>query len=265
MKVFISVCMFLFFSASIFADTSQEYMDQRLKDSMTVTGHLFPDDRKHMQRVVTRVNECSKKNVWFQSGYERQDVLHTRLEKGNKRCEVVIHEMLRRDYPFSLSFDFMVEGTTRSTSDQWFMISQVHSKPNKKIESWRCPVLSLESHKGKLRMFSRWDSNKASVTFPGKTCAQNGTSISSRTMFRDYDYNADTWYNVKIIGTFSFTNENACLSVYIDDALVANECGLNTFNDHFHPFFKLGSYKPTTWRMNDDIRINYDNIKFNQD
>ena len=251
-------------SRPAFADSSQEYMDSRLKKSMTVTGHLFPNARKHPQRVITRVDECNKSDVWFQSGFDRQDVLHTRLEKGKKRCEVVIHEMLRRDHPFSFSFDFMVEDTNRSTSDQWFMIAQVHSKPGKG-ESWRCPVLSFESHQGKFRMYNRWDTNKYSITYPGRTCAQPGTSIGSRTMFEGYDYEPDTWYNIEISGKFSFIDEHACLTVYINGEMVGFECGYNTFNDFFHMFVKLGIYKPTTWRTLDQIKIRYNNIKFHQE
>lgn len=258
--------------SNAFANTDNQTInmpDLLLDQKISISGNLDTKDRKHPQIPIIKADECSKNNLSVKTNHygESIEVVLARAKSGyqKKRCELVVHGALRREKEFKLSYNFKINDNRYSdeVDPTWFALMQFHSKPNKN-EAWRCPILALESHDGTLRMFNRWDSQQVSTTVNG-TCADDGNSIQSRTMFRDIPYESDRWYKIEIAGQLSWQDDTeACLTVSIDDAVVAEECGPNTFNDWYQPFLKFGVYKPTTWRLDKEIRVEYKNIEYIQ-
>ena len=243
--------------------------DLLLGAQIKVTGNLDTTRTKYPQKPVVQVNECNKENLTLKTNHYGDSIElllpYVAPPNSKKRCELVVNGALRREKGFKLSYLFKVKDNQYSeTADpQWFAFMQFHSKPNKG-EQWRCPILALESYNGTLRMFNRWDAQTVSTTVNG-TCANEGNSIESRTMFRDISYQSDMWYKFEINGKLSFEEDtDACLTVLLDDAVIANECGPNTFNDWYHPYLKLGIYKPTSWSVQEDVRVEYKNVEYVQ-
>ncbi|WP_104400839.1 heparin lyase I family protein [Vibrio penaeicida] len=191
------------------------------------------------------------------------DVTKLKMNKApnRKRCEFAIQDVVKRDTPFKFSFDFKTNDNFAHYS-QWHSYFQLHSVPDQG-EAWRCPIMALESVNGTLRMFNRWDENQISVTKNG-SCGGAGNSIEYRKLFSDYYYEADSWYNVEISGELSH-NKDACLTVKINDEVLSDVCGPNTFNDIQKPYIKFGIYKPTSWEVdNEEIELSVKNIRYHE-
>ncbi|WP_165569599.1 heparin lyase I family protein [Corallincola luteus] len=178
-----------------------------------------------------------------------------------KRCEVAVHDLLERDRPFSLSFKFKT-AAENSSDHYWHSYFQVHSFPDEG-EQWRCPIMALEALQGELRMFNRSD-KEAIAHLPNGTCAGEGNSISSRTLFENLPLTPEVWHEFRMSGVLS-TSDSACLTVEIDGYVVSAECGANTFNDKSSPFLKFGIYNPTGWNGISTLSIEYKDIYFSND
>ncbi len=246
-------------------DLSELLLGQQVK----ITGNLETNHKKHPQIPILKVDECSKHNLALKTNYygDSVELMLPYAESGyqKKRCEIVVHGALRRNKEFKLSYHFKVNDNRYSelVDPKWFALMQFHNKPNKN-EAWRCPILALESYNGTLRMFNRWDSQQISTTVNG-TCANAGNSIQSRVMFRDIPYEANRWYKFEIEGELAWEDDSdVCLTVRLDDAEIAYECGPNTFNDWYQPYLKFGIYKPTTWRLYNEVRVEYKDIEYVQ-
>ncbi|CCO46718.1 exported hypothetical protein [Vibrio nigripulchritudo SOn1] len=221
-------------------------------NQMDLGGSSTPNEKVHI--------ECHMDLIGVNLTH-REDVITQKMNKApnRKRCEFAVQGVLKRDTPFSLSFDFKVNSNFAHYK-QWQSYFQIHNRPDKG-ERWRCPILALESVNGALRMFNRWDPNSMSVT-KNHTCANKGNSIQSRTLFRNVPYESNTWHRVELSGELSHSKD-ACLTVKIDGNVVSDVCGPNTFNDEKEPYFKLGIYKPTSWETSDEeIVIQYKNIRY---
>ena len=180
------------------------------------------------------------------------------LTRGkDKRCEVAVHSLLKRDTPFKLQFTFKVDSLYKDEA-HWHSLFQIHSFPDKG-EVWRCPLAALESQGGLLRMFSRWDNDK--ISSPGKWgCADKTSSIQYAELFRGVAYNANKWNTVEISGSLGLST-SSCLSIKIN-TFSTKRCGPNIFNDNKHPYLKFGIYKPTSWSYNDTISLSVKDVKF---
>jgi len=191
------------------------------------------------------------------------DIIKTKMNKApnRKRCEFALKGILKRDTKFKLSFDIKMNNNFTYYSN-YHMLFQIHGYPDTG-ESWRCPILALESVNGTFRMYNRWDKNLISTTTNG-TCSKSGNTINSRTLFTDYPYEAKTWYNIELNGTLSYTSDS-CLTVKINDVIQSDICGKNTYNDSIEPYFKFGIYKPTSWETTDEkIIAKYRNITYKE-
>ncbi|MBD1556206.1 hypothetical protein HC752_04590 [Vibrio sp. S9_S30] len=211
---------------------------------------MNPEEFISTNEKVALVYECSP-DLWKKSLSNREFEFTLKPKKGRKRCEIAVQKALKREQPFSLSFQFKVEDDY-AYSNSWHSYFQIHSFPDKG-ENWRCPIMALETSAGKLRMFNRWDLQRISSTVDG-TCASPNNSIRARTLFEDVSYSANKWHQFKIEGTLS-TETSACLKTYLDGKKLSETCGPNTFNDAKMPFFKLGIYKPTRWDIYPEISI----------
>lgn len=201
------------------------------------------------------VNECpqatfgeegAEPNLWFSLKYE---------DRARRRCELAIHHWLERDKTFDLSFEFKVTGDANDA--QWLSIFQIHSFPDAD-ESWRCPIMALEAVGSNLRMFNRWDLQEISDTSVS-TCASARSSIVSNMLMEDTKFELDKWQHFRIRGVMSLT-ANGSLRVELNNCQVGEYQGPNTFNDQRQPYFKLGLYKPTSWSISRDYRVEYRNI-----
>ncbi|WP_104402833.1 heparin lyase I family protein [Vibrio penaeicida] len=210
------------------------------------------------ENPVSFVYECHPE-LWDKGSLSTSVEFKLKPKKGRKRCEIAVQKGLERDKPFSLSFRFLVNDTYQY-SNQWHSYFQIHSFPDKG-ESWRCPIMALETKNGKLRMYNRWDQKKISSTKRG-SCAANGNSIRSRTLFEGVSYAANVWNQFRIEGVLS-TSNNECLKTYLNEALLSETCGPNTFNDARVPFFKLGIYKPTSWDKYPEISLKVKDLELN--
>lgn len=240
-----------------------------LENHIKINDVLDNESPIHPQYAKVRIDECSKNNLSIKTNHYGNsievEVPYSSSGKQNVRCEVVIHDVLQRDKEFKLSYRFKVNDNRYSSlvDPTWFSLMQFHSFPDSG-EVWRCPILALESNNGTLRMFNRWDQKKKSKT-PNGTCASHENSIRSRTIFRYIPYDSNQWYKFELEGTLSYTNnKNICLTASIDDAIIGKSCGPNTFYDSKQPYLKLGVYKPTSWRLQNDIRVEYKDIEYVQ-
>lgn len=177
-------------------------------------------------------------------------------DKAFRRCEFAIHGGIEKNQPFS--FSFQIKFSKQDDTDRyWRAYFQIHSFPDEN-EQWRCPIAALESVKGKLRMFNRWDPSAISDTSI-TTCANQQSSMQSRTLFSEQSLTAEQWHEVEINGLFSY-QDDGYLMISIDQQIVANVEGPNSFNDIKVPFLKLGIYKPTPWENQQPIVAEYREI-----
>ncbi|WP_167404685.1 heparin lyase I family protein [Vibrio penaeicida] len=250
---------------------AREHIKSLIFNQISITGNLDSDHKKRPQIpfLVSNDRECHIENLSVKSK-GHYDAIETLLpyagQLTRKRCEFVMHRLLRREKIFTLSFKFKVNDL-RNDPDKtahWFSMMQFHSKPNTN-EAARCPMLALESNDGELRMFSRWDSSHISTVVNG-SCANEGNSIQDRTLFNHIPYEANRWYKFEIAGKLSYKEDtDACLTVKIDDQFISESCGPNTYNDMYHPFLKFGVYKPSPWTDKGNIRVEYRDISYHQD
>lgn len=200
-------------------------------------------------------NECSKGVM--QTDASSGITTFTLSRNNGKRCEIAIHDLLKRETPFSLRFEFRVNSKYEKER-YWHSMLQIHSFPDKN-EAWRCPIMALENQVGSLRMFRRWDHQKKSS--PGKWgCADDTSSIQYVTFFKDVPYQANHWNSVELTGTLGLSKNN-CLTIKIND-FTRVSCGPNTFNDERHPFLKFGIYKPTSWSYYSKIALSVRHVEF---
>jgi hypothetical protein len=196
-------------------------------------------------------NECKD---GLKQSYNLLDIT---LRKGQRRCEITNHDWVSLDSNFHISFNIKAK-EIRALDPKWHTIMQIHSFPDLAIgEVWRCPILSLEVIRGRLRAYSRWDRNEVSVT-KASTCANSGNSIQSKVLFTNYPLQANQNYQITVSGFLSTTTDG-WLTIYIDKELVATSFGPNAFNDKRGPYLKLGVYKPTSW-THGPISYKYSNI-----
>jgi hypothetical protein len=191
------------------------------------------------------------------------NVIETNMNKApnRKRCEFALMDVLKRDTPFSLSFEVKTDNNFYYYNN-YHMFFQIHGTPDSG-EAWRCPILALESQAGTFRMYNRWDENRISKTESG-TCASSENSINSRALFTDYSYESNTWYKFEINGVLSYQSD-ACLTIKINNELMSEQCGPNTFNDEKQPYLKFGIYKPTAWESDDEqINVQFRNINYKE-
>lgn len=208
---------------------------------------------------LTLVNECAQGTfgetgaepiLWFSLSYG---------DRARRRCELAIHNWLKRDGAFDISFEFRVIGDARD--EEWLSIFQIHSFPDSG-ESWRCPIMALEIVGSNLRMFNRWDLQKISDTSVS-TCANAHSSMASNTLIQDANFKLGEWQHFRIKGMMSLTN-NGYISVELNKEQVGEYQGPTTFNDQRQPYLKLGLYKPTSWSMVSDYRVEYRHVSLCQ-
>lgn len=184
---------------------------------------------------------------------------------GRKRCEFDILNQVDFNTPFQLSWYFKANSNYVNFSHSHILF-QLHATPDlTEGENWRCPLLSLESINGTLRMYSHWDEKHISTLNDG-TCASSENSIESRTLFTDFDYNANTWYHVtlKFYPTYDDSN-SGYVKLYINDSLLGNAYGFTAFNDNSPPYIKFGIYKYTPWEDTSTvIKVLYKNISYQE-
>lgn len=207
------------------------------------------------QSSIKVVNECPQAtfgesgdapDLWFDLNYEDRD---------RRRCEVAVHQWLQRDTTFDISFDFRLTGD--AVDAQWLSIFQIHSFPDAN-EEWRCPIMALEAVGNQLRMFNRWDPQPLSNTAVA-TCAHPESSISSNTLISSASFAIGEWHRFRIYGQLTLA-ANGWLKADLNGTRVGEYTGPTTFNDQRQPYFKLGIYKPTSWSLNRDYRVEYRNI-----
>jgi hypothetical protein len=155
---------------------------------------------------------------------------------NRKCCEFAIQDVVKRDTPFKFSFDFKTNDNF-AHYNRWHSYFQLHSRPEQG-EAWRCPIMALESVNGTLRIYNRWDEDRISTTTNG-TCGNTSNSIECRKLFSDYYYEPNTWYTIELSGELSY-DKDACLTVKINDEVMSDVCGPNTYNDVNKPYIKLG-------------------------
>lgn len=212
----------------------------------------FPSDK-----TASLVFECAE-SLWEHDEDTGVTTFTLTPEKNRKRCEFAIQGLLQRDVRFRLSFEFKVNEVYDDPVN-WHSYFQFHSFPDEG-EQWRCPVSALESRGGTLRMFNRWDEQHISSTING-TCANDGNSIQARTLFSERTFNVGSWNEFTVEGVMS-TNDEGHIRVSLNDELLSEVVGPNTFNDDREPYFKLGIYKPTRWAENDHIALSVRNVEF---
>lgn len=177
-------------------------------------------------------------------------------DKAQRRCEFAIHHGLQKQQAFS--FSFQIKLTNVEPNDPyWHSYLQIHSFPDEG-EQWRCPIAALESINGSLRMFNRWDLSALSDTSQ-TTCANQQNSMQHRTVFQGLNLIPNQWHEVEINGLMSL-EDDGYLRITIDQQLVADVQGPNTYNDVKPPYLKLGIYKPTSWYQQNDIVVEYRDI-----
>ncbi|GGA64514.1 hypothetical protein GCM10011369_02350 [Neiella marina] len=174
-----------------------------------------------------------------------------------KRCEFAVNDALSHTGTYRVAFDFRVT-TIDSTDSEWHSYFQVHSFPDKD-ERWRCPIQALELHSGAFRMFNRWDPTPVSITKSG-TCSGAENSIQSRTLFQDLSLTEGDWHHYEQVGRLA-SIDGGELTVTIDQVEMATIKGPNTFNDQREPFLKFGIYKPTSWRSEQPLCVEYRDIQ----
>ena len=229
--------------------------------TMSLASTATPKKELQQEEFITTKDPVSFVYECHPAHWERADdskSIEFNLNKIKKRCEIAVHNLLRRDKAFSLSFKFFVDDNYKHSS-QWHSYFQIHSFPDEG-ESWRCPIFALETKNGKLRMYNRWDTAKISTTIKG-TCAGEGNSIRSRTIFDNVTYKVDEWNSFLIQGVLS-TSSQACVKTFLNGVKLKKSCGPNVFNDLRMPFFKLGIYKPTSWDSYDAIHLKVKDLKF---
>ena len=176
-----------------------------------------------------------------------------------KRCEIATHELIKMDQPFDMTFIFTT-ANIEMNDPEWHLIFQIHSFPDAG-EKWRCPVLSLEVVKGTLRMTNRWDLMQISYLEDG-TCAAPKNSIKRREIFSHYIFEPDLKYKIRIVGKLA-TDETGKLQISINNKVLGDFHGPNTFNDKRGPYLKFGIYKPTWWANKEAISYQYTDFIFN--
>ncbi|WP_278381520.1 heparin lyase I family protein [Pseudoalteromonas distincta] len=176
----------------------------------------------------------------------------------NKRCEFASDDKNLLNKFFDIQFTVTPQ-TVNKLDQQWHSIFQIHSFPDLSLgERWRCPILSVEVYKGRLRIFSRGDDKQVSLLKKG-TCASSQNSISSRLILDNYGLEAGEKYKLNINGFFSYTKKGF-LQVKINDVLQNEVVGPNAFNDRRGPYLKFGIYKPTSWSYSKKYTYVYENI-----
>ncbi|BCL74045.1 hypothetical protein TUMSATVNIG1_60310 (plasmid) [Vibrio nigripulchritudo] len=242
-------------AAPAIAETPRVNMWKEIYKTIDLGPHKTPNEKVHI--------ECHFDLITAQyTRYGAGTELKLNKAPNRKRCEFAIQDVFERDASgaikeFTLSWQF-------STNDnfahfqQWMSYFQIHSVPDSG-ESWRCPIMALESVSGALRMYNRWDESPISTTKNG-TCGNAGNSIKYRKLF-EHPYESKIWNNVEISGRLHYEGE-PCLTVKLNDNVVSNVCGPNTFNDKKVPYIKFGVYKPTTWESDEEIELYIRNIKF---
>jgi hypothetical protein len=180
-----------------------------------------------------------------------------------KRCEIALYGIPVRDIPFRLSFDFKVNNNFKTFNNS-HVLFQVHGSPDfHDGESWRTPILALQSINGSLRMINWWDENYIS-SVDAENIENSNKKIKLRKLFSAYNYSPEKWYTLDILGAFSY-KDKSCLQVLIDEVQVSNVCGFNTYNDKNQPYFKFGVYKPTIWeKIDEKIIVSYRNIQYQE-
>jgi len=201
--------------------------------------------------------ECSRESGALSN---ISDELNISLRPNSKRCEIASFPI---KIPQEITVEFEVElDEIPSKDNEWFSIFQVHSFPDKEFgEKWRCPVMALEVLNSKLRMYSRWDSSEVSDLVVG-TCAHRENSISDRLAFDEISIAERQVIDVRLKMFLTF-DEQGRTQVSINDRVVANIKGPNTFNDRKGIFIKIGIYKPTSWKYKSNILVHYRKIHLN--
>ncbi|CCN72550.1 heparin lyase I family protein [Vibrio nigripulchritudo] len=221
-------------------------------DQLDLGGLKTPNEKVHI--------ECSFDLLSVNlMRYHETTTMKLNKAPNRKRCEFAIQDVVKRDTPFKFSFDFKTNDNF-AHYNRWHSYFQLHSKPDQG-EAWRCPIMALESVNGTLRMYNRWDEDRISTTTNG-TCGNTGNSIEYRKLFSDYYYEPNTWYTIELSGELSY-DKDACLTVKINDEVMSDVCGPNTYNDVNKPYIKFGIYKPTGWETdNEEIELNIKNVKY---
>ena len=160
-----------------------------------------------------------------------------------KRCEIVIKTFEKSPHINHVSFEAKTNHNINHPTE-WVGLMQIHAFPDVG-EKWRCPPFSLETHRNRLRMYNRWDTQKISKT-TGYNCAQKGNSIQSRTVFGNYPIQQNEWFSLDMDLKLSH-RDDAQTNVILDQGAPISMKGPNIYNDHKMPYLKFGIYKPTSW------------------
>lgn len=245
MKLMILLLLFSCFgAATVHADDNYANMKKELSEFFKVSAD--------------RINiECPQKSYEL-TGQQSDQILNICLHKADnqKRCEITISGIDRAPVKHHISYE--LNFSDPNPRKRWESIMQIHSFPDKG-EAWRCPVASFEVKDGLYRMYNRWDASPISRTL-GYNCAEQGSSISSRTIINDVKVKAGQWQ--KIVLDAGLSTEDGEFRFSIDDKVSPDFKGPNTFNDERQPYLKFGIYKPTGWE-NDHVTscVKYRNVK----
>jgi hypothetical protein len=202
--------------------------------------------------------ECDMNKILFSN----DGSIHFSLQRTSKkkRCEIAVLNFLQYSRLFRVEFDFKTQSLYEL--DDWHSYFQIHAMPDEG-ENWRCPIYALETFRGKLRSFLRWDYQNISILNQG-SCASSSNSIQSIMLFEEVKYNNSAWNHFSILGSLGL-GKNNCLEIRLNNVLLAKHCGANIFNDKSPPYLKFGIYKPSGWRRAHSIYLDVKNLEVSHD
>ena len=133
-------------------------------------------------------------------------------------------------YGFSI---FLPEGFV--VNNDWEILAQWHGYPDKNIgETWRNPVMALNSDEGIWSVTVRWDSKKN--TFESGERVYDGTKL-----FEFGPYETGVWTDWVFHVKWSYESDGL-LEIWKNGVKVVDRDGPNCFNDALGPYFKMGIY-----------------------